>query len=121
MNIQPDISKGNGVRGPIRGAPDLCSPPHLLGAVAAAFGVAPSDLRLPTRGRQEVARARQAGIYLARMAFGMTLSDAGRLFGRDRTTAAHACRLVEDRRDNPHFDRLLTRLEHDLHKVGAPQ
>jgi hypothetical protein len=30
---------------------------------------------------------------------------AARLFRRDRTTAGHACRRVEDRRDDPEVDR----------------
>jgi hypothetical protein len=42
---------------------------------------------------------------------GLNYSAAGRLFGRDRTTAAHACQLVEDRRDDPEIDRLLEMLE----------
>jgi hypothetical protein len=33
------------------------------------------------------------------------------LFGRDRTTVAHACLIVEDRRDDPVFDRILELLE----------
>jgi chromosomal replication initiation ATPase DnaA len=51
-------------------------------------------------------------MYLAHVALGLTLTEAGRLFGRDRSTAAHACRLVESRRDDPHIDTLLARLEH---------
>jgi hypothetical protein len=33
------------------------------------------------------------------------------VFARDRTTVAHACGLVEDRRDDPAFDRSLDLLE----------
>jgi hypothetical protein len=35
----------------------------------------------------------------------------GHLFERDRTTVAHACGLVEDRRDDPDFDHRLNHLE----------
>jgi hypothetical protein len=42
---------------------------------------------------------------------GLSYSAVGRLFERDRTTAAHACRLVEERRDDPAIDRLLYLLE----------
>ena len=79
--------------------------------VEAAFNVKRSELGAPTRGRRAVALARQTGMYLARVALSMTLSEAGRLFGRDRTTAAHACRLVEDLRDDPRFDAALTEME----------
>jgi hypothetical protein len=38
-------------------------------------------------------------------------SAIGRLFRRDRTTAAYACALVEERRDDPAIDRVLHTLE----------
>jgi chromosomal replication initiation ATPase DnaA len=50
-------------------------------------------------------------MYLAHVACGLTLTDTGRLFGRDRTTVAHACGVIEDRRDDPLFDRALDLLE----------
>jgi hypothetical protein len=84
---------------------------RLFEAIEAAFDVGRGDLCTGTRGRCEVAFARQTGMYLARVALGMTLSDAGDLFGRDRTTASHACRVVEDGRDDPHFDALLRAME----------
>ena len=84
---------------------------RLLTAVAFVFDVDRRHLCAPTRGRADIALARQAGMYLARVALGLTLSRAGRLFGRDRTTAAHACRVVEDLRDDPHFDALLHAME----------
>lgn len=79
--------------------------------VSAAFDVPAKDLRLPRRGRAKVALARQVAMYLAHVVLRMTLSDAGDLYGRDRTTAAHACGLVEDLRDQHHFDTLLSLLE----------
>jgi len=83
-------------------------------AVEAAFDVGHDALCARTRGRHDVAFARQAGMYLARVALGLTFSDAGKLFGRDRTTAAHACRIVEDLRDDPTFDALLLKMERDI-------
>ena len=59
-------------------------------------------------------RFREQPLDLARVALGMTLSEAGRLFSRDRTTASHACRLVEDLRDDPVFDVFLATLEASL-------
>ena len=75
------------------------------------FDVGRDDLRAATRGRCQIAFARQTGMYLARVALGMTLFDAGHLFGRDRTTASHACRLIEDLRDDPSLDALLQAME----------
>jgi chromosomal replication initiation ATPase DnaA len=79
--------------------------------VAEAFGLHGGDLDGATRGCAQVALARQAGMYLARVSLGLTLSQAANLFGRDRTTAAHACRVIEDRRDDPIFDAKLAAIE----------
>ena len=83
----------------------------LSSIVSAAFDVPAKDLRLPKRGRAKVALARQVAMYLSHVVLRMTLGDAGRLYSRDRTTAAHACRLVEDLRDEQRFDTLLSLLE----------
>ena len=84
---------------------------RLFQAVEAVFDVGRDELRAATRGRCKIAFARQTGMYLARVVLGMTLCDAGHLFGRDRTTASHACRLVEDLRDDPGFDAFLEAME----------
>jgi len=79
--------------------------------VARVFGVARGELRLSTRGRAKVALARQVAMYLAHVVFGLSLTEVGRAFDRDRTTVSHACGVVEDRRDDPIFDRALENLE----------
>ena len=48
---------------------------------------------------------------------GRSLTAVGALFQRDRTTVAHACGVVEDRRDDPDLD---ARIEHLEHAVGVP-
>jgi len=83
----------------------------LQAATAAAFGVPVAELRARSRRRAEVAFARQSAMYLAHVALGLTYDAVGSSFRRDRTTAAHACRMVEDRRDDPAVDRLLQTLE----------
>lgn len=80
-------------------------------AVALMFGVAALELRAPTRRRAPVALARQVAMYLAHVVCGLSLTSVGVLFGRDRTTVAYACALMEDRRDDPAFDRSLEQLE----------
>ena len=76
-----------------------------------------TEMRSPTRRGAPVAQARQVAMYLAHVIYGASLSAVGRHFGRDRTTAAYACRLVEDRRDDAGFDMLLDRLEHALRRA----
>ncbi|ODT30859.1 MAG: hypothetical protein BGN89_03855 [Alphaproteobacteria bacterium 64-6] len=80
-------------------------------AVAVVYRIDKGLLGHPTRGSSRVAFARQVAMYLAHVTFGLTLTTVGRAFGRDRTTVAHACALVEDARDNPDFDRTLELLE----------
>ena len=92
-------------------APPVVSCEAIEQAVIQVFGVGPADLHHTTRGRAKVAQARQVAMYLAHVACGLSLTATGRLFGRDRTTAAHACTVVEDRRDDPLFDRALDLLE----------
>jgi chromosomal replication initiation ATPase DnaA len=50
-------------------------------------------------------------MYLAHIMLGLSLTEVGDRFGRDRTTVAHACARVEDGRDDPVFDAAVTRLE----------
>lgn len=89
--------------------------------VAAALHISVIELRAPTRRQAPVALARQITMYLLHVCFGFSLSAVGRYCGRDRTTAAHACRQIEDRRDDPAFDNMMDRLEFALHAlpVGA--
>lgn len=80
-------------------------------AVTHAFGIDPLAFWSPNRGHPRVALARQVGMYLAHIMFELSLTEVGRLFARDRTTVAHACCVVEDRRDDRTFDRTLDLLE----------
>lgn len=83
-------------------------------AVLRAFALPLSSLRSHNRGRAEIAFARQVAIYVAHVQLGLTLTKAALLFGRDRTTAAHACRTVEDRRDDILIDQKLEAIERSL-------
>lgn len=80
-------------------------------AIAAAFAVPVEELRARSRRTAAAAFARQCAMYLTHVTLGLSLSETGALFRRDRTTAAYACQLVEGRRDNAAIDRLLDLLE----------
>jgi chromosomal replication initiation ATPase DnaA len=80
-------------------------------AASAAFGVPAAELIAGTRRSAGTALARQSAMYLAHVAFGLSYSEVGQAFGRDRTTAAHACRLIEQRREEAALDALLGSLE----------
>lgn len=87
--------------------------------VSQVFGVEGDDLRRSTRGRANVARARQVAMYLAHVTCGMSLTEVGRTFARDRTTVSHACGVIEDGRDDPTFDRVLELLEQVVNSLVA--
>jgi chromosomal replication initiation ATPase DnaA len=79
------------------------------------------SLAIGSRSRYgRVSLARQIAMYLAHVAFSLSLTQTGRLFGRDRTTVAHACGVVEDLRDDPAIDKALTVLATILTAPTAP-
>ena len=81
------------------------------GAISDIFGVPEAALSKPSRGKAPVALARQVAMYVAHVACGLSLTEVGQIFARDRTTVAHACAVIEDRRDDPVFDRALELME----------
>jgi len=85
--------------------------------VAGVFGIDTVLLSVPTRGRQPVAEARQVAMYLAHVSCSLSFTDVGVLFGRDRTTVAHACRKVEDRREDVEFDAAIELLERTIRMI----
>ena len=87
--------------------------------VAAAFGVIPDAMRTASRGRARVAFARQVAMYLAHTRLGLSYAEAGEYYRRDRTTAAHACRRVEDLREDLQVDTLLDCLERTVDLIPA--
>jgi hypothetical protein len=84
---------------------------HVEACVAGVFGVPHESLRASTRGKADVARARQVAMYLCHTVLGFSLTTVGDLFERDRTTVGHACRLIEDLRDRSVFDDQIAYLE----------
>jgi hypothetical protein len=79
--------------------------------VATTFRLSLTDLRGTSRGEAQIAFARQVAMYVAHVWFALPLTEVGRRFDRDRTTVAHACRVVEDRRDDPRVDRVVAAIE----------
>jgi chromosomal replication initiation ATPase DnaA len=79
--------------------------------VALVFAIDLADLQATRRGSPKVAFARQVSMYLAHVACSLSLTEVGVLFGRERSTVAHACCLIEDRRDDPELDLKLDHLE----------
>lgn len=68
-------------------------------------------VRLRRDRRESACKVRQIAMYVCHVALRMPMRDVGLGFGRDRTTVSHACNVVEDRRDEPHFDALVSAIE----------
>ena len=79
--------------------------------VSVSFAVPLEELEARTRCQADVAFARQIAMYLAHTTLRLLMTEVGLGFGRDRTTVAHACAVVEDRRDDKAFDALMIQLE----------
>ncbi len=85
--------------------------------VGYALGIRVQDILRPGRGSIAATQARQISFYLLRTALCLSLARVARAFSRDRTTVAYACRLVEERRDDPDFDIWMEQLELGLSSV----
>lgn len=82
--------------------------------VADVFAVPLPEIAAEKRSPPGSIFARQVAMYLANVACGITFTDIGHLVGRDRSTVASACALVEDERDDPSLDRALAAMESAL-------
>jgi len=83
----------------------------LIDIAAAFFSISSKDLRRPDRSSMAASRVRQVAMYVAHVVLRLTQTEVGRGFGRDRTTVAHACQVVEDLRDDMEFDQIVQTLE----------
>ena len=50
-------------------------------------------------------------MYVCHVAYSMPMGEVAEAFGRDRTTVGHACRMVEDRRDDRAYDTFVAIVE----------
>ena len=92
----------------------------VVDVVALATGVPAAEIRAKTRCNARASRARQIAMYLTYVAWSWPMKRIGAAFGRDRTTAGYACKLIEDMRDDAGFDARLARLEELLREALAP-
>lgn len=87
---------------------------------AFALGADLPEVKGETRGTARAAFARQVAMYLTHTAFGLSLARVAAAFRRDRSTVAHACHLMEDRRDDSGFDAWLEALETAVRAAPPP-
>jgi chromosomal replication initiation ATPase DnaA len=95
---------------------------RLAASVASyALAVPLQEIEVCTRGSASAAFARQVAMYLCHVAFALSLNRVAAAFGRDRSTVAHACHRIEDRRDEAVFDEWINALEAMLRDAPAPR
>jgi chromosomal replication initiation ATPase DnaA len=82
------------------------------------FGVAEQDMVKATRAKAHIAFARQVAMYLAHVVYSMSYNEVAAAFGRERSTVAHACAVVEDARDDPDFERRMLKIERRLQHLA---
>ena len=83
----------------------------IIHVVAFSTGVAAPEITAPGRASLVACEARALAMYLAHTAFSWPLWRVGFAFGRDRTTVGHACKRMEERRDDKAFDAAVADME----------
>lgn len=92
-------------------AEDAAAAELAANVVSYALGISAATIVDDGRGSPQAAFARQLAMYLCHVAFELSLARVAVAFGRDRSTVAHACHAIEDRRDDDHFDLWVNALE----------
>lgn len=85
-----------------------------------AVGVPAEQMATIERGNSRAAYGRQVAMYLCHVAFEMSLGRVAAAFARDRSTAAHACHAIEDRREDAAYDAWVDTLEAALREAPPP-
>jgi chromosomal replication initiation ATPase DnaA len=85
-----------------------------LSAAALAFGNTPETVLTKGSGSRKNAPARQCGMYLACVYLGLPVALVARCFRRAPSAVHHACRTIEDAREDHDFERFISTLESGL-------
>ena len=86
--------------------------------VAKEFEVAESELARANRCPQPIAFARQVAMYMAHVAYQLSYQEVADAFGRERSTVAYACAVVEDARDDPEMEARLDKVERRMNGLA---
>ena len=79
--------------------------------VAELMILSSDGVQLRRNSRRTTVHVRQIAMYVCHVALQLSFAEIGAAFGRDRTTVAHACNVVEDRRDDRAFDDFVATIE----------
>lgn len=91
-----------------------------IAAVSLEFGITELDLKSPQNQSRHIRFTRQVAMYLLHVVYELNHTHIARIFAKDRSTVSHACKVVEDSRDDGVFDMKLIRLENFLRQAPRP-
>jgi len=90
----------------------------IASVVALEFSLPQAGIIGAGKGTSDRSYARHIAMYMMYCVFGTTKSRIAEVFGRHVSTVSHACKAVEDQRDDPVFDRKLIDLENRLNRFS---
>ena len=70
--------------------------------------------------RRVLCHLQQIAMYVCHVGLRLPLSDIAVAYGRDRSTVAHACKVIEDRRDNRAYDEFISAVERVVAALFGP-
>jgi chromosomal replication initiation ATPase DnaA len=91
----------------------------LIKCISALRRIPLYDLLDDQRGLAAVCETRQLAMYLVHVVLSRPQDEVGRLFGRQRSTVAHACQVIEDQREAPEIEREIARIEARFAQIGV--
>lgn len=117
VSVLPGRQSPSGVRKPLRISAPLAA--RLVARlIAAKTGLTEAQIFARTRGTLEVARARQVAMYLMHTSLSLPYVEVAQALERDRTTVSHACKQIEDQRDDGALNAMLCEMEGILELIG---
>jgi hypothetical protein len=110
-DVEREIREQEDYLGDLRGNADRTKLDFAFNLAALIYGVDRAQMCETNRSSRKMTDARQVAMYLANVALAVSYEQIGVYSNRNRATIRHGIERVEDRRDNPAFDELITSLE----------
>lgn len=89
---------------------------YVTGEMVALLGV---RVQVRVDRRRTLSHVRQVSMYLCHTALQIPQQDVGQAFGLCRTTVAHACAMVESRRDRTAYNDFVCAMERIVRSIFA--
>ncbi len=100
---------------------DMARAHLIVSTVSLEFAVPEAGILSRLKGTSETSYSRQIAMYLMHCIFGTSKTRIAEVFGRHFSTVSHACKVIEESRDDPVLDGKLISLENRLRHVSDVQ